>query len=77
MNEETAVEWLFKEIYGDTGYIYSYTANRNDAFTALKTAKRIFREQIEAAYNAGLQIDGYRPDCPTGDIYYDVKYKKR
>ena len=49
MSKQTAVEWLFKEIYGETGHIGSYTTHGKDAFEALEQAKAMEREQIEAA----------------------------
>ena len=77
MKDDSAVEFLFKEIYGDTGYIGSYTIEGRDAFTALKAAKKIFRKQIEDAYNAGMKIDGYHYNAPCGDVYFELTYKTK
>ena len=53
MSKQTAVEWLFQQIYGDTGHIGSYTTDGKDAFEAFEKAKAMERWQIEQAYDRG------------------------
>jgi hypothetical protein len=52
--KQTAVDWLFKEIYGDTGHIGSYTTDGKDAFEAFEKAKAMEREQTKDAYKVGF-----------------------
>ena len=65
MSKQTAVEWLFQQIYGDTGHIGSYTTDGKDAFEAFETAKAMEREQIEKAYKKGCmdEIDKRIESC--------------
>lgn len=82
MNKQTAVEWLFKEIYGETGHIGSYTTHGKDAFEALEKAKAMEREQIEHAFDVGY---GSASDAPPvkyphleyheASEYYNETYK--
>ena len=52
--KQTAVEWLFKEIYGDSGHIGAYTVDGKDANEALEQAKEMERKQIHAAFDSGV-----------------------
>jgi hypothetical protein len=53
--KQTAVDWLFKQIYGDTGHIGSYTTEGKDAFEAFKKAKAMEREQRLQDFKEGFQ----------------------
>jgi hypothetical protein len=51
--KQTAVEWLFKQIYGETNYINSYTTDGKDAIEAFEKAKEMERAQRIEDYNNG------------------------
>jgi hypothetical protein len=76
--KQTAVEWLFKQIYGDTGHIGSYTTEGKDAFEAFEKAKEMEREQIIEAYGQGMmdEIDHRLDDIdiPSPEYYYNETY---
>ena len=57
MSKQTAVEWLFQQIYGDTGHIGSYTTDGKDAFEAFEKAKAMEREQIIEAFDEGQEYE--------------------
>jgi hypothetical protein len=83
--EQTAVEWLFKQIYGDTGHIGAYTVDGKDASEAFLTASAMERQQIMDAFDDGvdecyLEVDelGMRmvtPDECGGLNYYEKKFE--
>lgn len=83
--EQTAVEWLFKQIYGETGHIGSYTVDGKDASEAFLTASAMERQQLMDAFDDGvdacdLEVDelGMRmvtPDALGGLNYYAKKYE--
>ena len=74
MSKQTAVEWLFKQIYGDTGHIGSYTTDGKDAFEAFEKAKAMEREQIIKAFCEGYDHDGDNYDGAEIS-YYNETYK--
>jgi hypothetical protein len=51
MKKNTAVEWLFTEIYGENNYINSYTTNGTDAIEALEKAKKIEKIKLFEFYD--------------------------
>lgn len=83
--EITAVEWLFKQIYGNTGHIGAYTVDGKDASEAFLNASAMERQQIMNAFDDGvdacdLEVDelGMRmvtPDELGGLYYYQQKYE--
>lgn len=78
MSKETAVEWLFQQIYGDTGHIGSYTTDGKDAFEAFEQAKEQEREQILNAYREGRTDQQAGRDeyfNRTSVQYYNETYK--
>ena len=73
MSKQTAVEWLFQQIYGDTGHIGSYTTDGKDAFEAFEQAKEMEREQINNAFDDGVGHAIYPTRNPF--YYYEDTYK--
>lgn len=73
-SKQTAVEWLFQQIYGDTGHIGSYTTDGKDAFEAFEQAKAMEREQIIKAFCEGYDHDGDNYDWAEVH-YYNETYK--
>jgi len=88
MKKQTAVEFLFKQIYGDTGHIGSFTTEGKDAYEAFQRAIEMEREQIENAFNVEkikwvtkIHEDGKvslsnEIAYPNGDAYYNETYKQ-
>jgi hypothetical protein len=87
--KQTAVEWLFEQIYGDTNHIISYTTDGKNAIEAFKSkdaieafekAKAMEREQmIRFAENyeeyAYNKSENNRYVSPkTPDQYYNETY---
>jgi hypothetical protein len=63
--KQTAVEWLFEQIYGDTDHVISYTADEKNAIEAFKSkdaieafekAKAMEREQIVQSFDMGFKL---------------------
>lgn len=76
MSKQTAVEWLFQQIYGDTGHIGSYTTDGKDAFEAFEKAKAMEREQIIEAFRHGeLFSSDYYDGKNINSQYYEITYK--
>ena len=73
MSKQTAVEWLFQQIYGDTGHIGSYTTDGKDAFEAFEKAKALEQWQIEQAYDKG-NSDAFHGKHKK-ENYYNETYK--
>lgn len=83
--EQTAVEWLFKQIYGDTGHIGSYTVDGKDASEAFLIASAMERQQIMDAFDDGEEtpyLEAYngsvcmiRPNANGGIDYYTNKFE--
>lgn len=69
MKKQTAVEFLFKQIYGDTGYIGSFTTEGKDAYEAFQQAIQMERSQIKDA-----QMDMFHK---LNDIQYGVAYLEK
>ena len=70
MSKQTAVEWLFQQIYGDTGHIGSYTTDGKDAFEAFEKAKAMEREQHKTSFNKGYDRRNYIHDFEYGGVEY-------
>jgi hypothetical protein len=76
MCKQTAVEWLFQQIYGDTGHIGSYTTDGKDAFEAFEKAKAMEREQIIDAVNDSWNMAKHSNFADAqAEQYYNQKYK--
>ena len=74
--QQTAVEWLFKQIYGETGHIGSYTINGTDAFLAYQTALNMQRSQIRDAYkDAWYMAKNSSYADPQSNDYFVQTYK--
>lgn len=69
MKKQTAVEFLFKQIYGDTGHIGSFTTEGKDAYEAFQQAIQMERSQIKEA-----QMDMFHK---LNDIPCDAAYLEK
>jgi hypothetical protein len=69
MKKQTAVEFLFKQIYGDTGHIGSFTTEGKDAYEAFQQAIEMERSQIKEA-----QMDMFHK---LNDIPCDAAYLEK
>ena len=59
MKKETAVDYLFKAIYGETGHIDAYTTEGTPAYDAYRRAKLIEEKAIFQGFADG-QKNGYQ-----------------
>ena len=64
MAQQTAVEWLVKELKLE-GYDYT-----------VEQAKQMEMEQIAETYRVGVEEDIYNNPLRTGKEYYNDTYKK-
>jgi hypothetical protein len=64
MAQQTAVEWLVKELKLEG---YNYTVEQ---------AKQMEMEQIAETYRVGVEEDIYNNPLRTGKEYYNDTYKK-
>ena len=76
----TAVERLFKEIYGETGHIGSYTTKGTDAHEALLKAIEMEKEQIiisdEEIEKASYDQATFAPSFIAGAKWYHEQLMK-
>ena len=75
MKKQTAVEFLFKQIYGDTGHIGSFTTEGKDAYEAFQQAIEMEREQIIDAHLTGLIHPLEKEATKQATEYYTETYK--
>jgi hypothetical protein len=74
--QQTAVQWLFNKIYGETGHIGSYTVNGEDAFVAYQTALNMERSQISDAFkDAWYMAKNSAYADPQSNDYFVQTYK--
>jgi hypothetical protein len=80
MKIESPIDFLFKEIYGETGYFDAYTVEGKSAYDAYREAKLIEDKAISEAFAAG-QKNGYEY-AKQKDVllhpfdYYKNKYQQ-
>jgi hypothetical protein len=71
MKKETAVDFLFKSIYGETGHFDAYTTQGTPAYDAYKQAKAMEKEQIiDAHWDGSIYWDSEK----TEEQYYTKTY---
>jgi hypothetical protein len=78
MKKETAVDFLFKSIYGETGHFDAYTTQGTPAYDAYKEAKSMEREEILQAYREGRtdeQSTIPKWNNRAATCYYNQTYK--
>lgn len=74
MSKQTAVDFLFFSIYGESEYFDAYTTDGTPAFDAYKKAKEMEREQIIKAFCEGYDHDGDNYDGAERK-YYKQNYQ--
>lgn len=77
----TAVQWLFKEIYGENGHIGSYTTKGTDSHEALLKAIEMEKEQIiisdEEIIKASYPAATFAPSFIAGAKWYREQLIKK
>jgi hypothetical protein len=53
MKKETALDFLFKSIYGETGHFDAYTTQGTPAYDVYKEAKEMERQEAEENFIEG------------------------
>jgi len=73
MEKETALDFLFKSIYGETGHFDAYTTQGTPAYDAYKEAKEMEKQQIIDARQDGVDVvfKGY---SISNEEYYNKIY---
>ena len=81
MKKQTAVEFLFKQIYGDTGHIGSFTTEGKDAYEAFQQVIQMEKENMIGLLQWMNKINSETPmrlETDLDDIveqYYNETYK--
>lgn len=71
MTQQTAIEWLYKELYGIPRTLWE-----DQIIKIFEQAKAMEKEQIAEAYRKGVEEDVYNNPLKTGNEYYNERYGK-
>jgi len=71
MAQQTAIEWLYKELYGIPRTLWE-----DQIIKIFEQAKAMEKEQIAEAYRKGVEEDVYNNPLKTGNEYYNERYGK-
>lgn len=72
MKQQTAVEWLEDRL---DNLLELYASEWDKVSNLINQAKAMEKQQIETAYNAGLEYVCKYDDPETGELYYNETFK--